>query len=196
MRIVVSEFMSLDGVVQAPGGPDEDRDGGFAHGGWSFPYFDVDVMGAAVSESLEHTSALLYGRRTWTTMAAAWPDRAGDSTADFFNAVQKYVVSSTLTEAGVAHWAPTTILRPDRLVDEIASLKNAPGNDALIWGSPTLVRSLLALRMVDELLLMIEPITLGGGKSVFPDDGVARNFALRSVTQAATGVLLCRYVPA
>src|ERR1700746_109123 len=98
MRIVLSDFMSLDGIVQAPGGQQEDTDGGFAHGGWSMPYFDPEVMGAAGGESIETTHALLFGRRTWQTMAAAWPDRAGDPFADHMNGVKKYVVTQTLSQ--------------------------------------------------------------------------------------------------
>src|SRR5215212_8336782 len=98
MRIVVSEFISLDGVVQAPGGADEDRDGGFEHGGWSMPFFDPEVMGSAIGEVSERTDALLYGRRTWQVMAGAWPDRAGDPFADWMNSVEKHVVSDTLTK--------------------------------------------------------------------------------------------------
>ncbi len=97
MRIVVNEFMSLDGVVQAPGGAEEDTDGGFAHGGWSTPYFDPQVMGASIGEGMNTADALLFGRRTWQGMAAAWPERAGDPYADQMNAIKKYVASRTLT---------------------------------------------------------------------------------------------------
>ena len=97
MRIVISEFMSLDGVVQAPGGAEEDTDGGFAHGGWSMPYFDPEAMGAAIDEAMQATEALLFGRRTWQVMAGAWPGRAGDPFADRMNAIPKYVASRTLS---------------------------------------------------------------------------------------------------
>ena len=99
MRITISDFMSLDGVVQAPGGRDEDPDGGFEHGGWSMPFFDPEVMGPAIGEGMESTEALLFGRRTWRTMADAWPSRAGDPMADRMNAIPKYVASRTLTPA-------------------------------------------------------------------------------------------------
>src|SRR5436309_7268796 len=107
MRVVVYEFMSLDGVVQAPGGPGEDDDGGVAHGGWSAQYFDVDVMGKAIDAGMDDAEALLFGRRTWQGMAAAWPGRAGDPFADRMNAIEKYVVSSTLTEDDLT-WNNTT----------------------------------------------------------------------------------------
>src|SRR5579862_8453532 len=110
MRIVISEFISLDGVVQAPGGPEEDTDGGFAHGGWSMRFFDPVVMGGAVGEMFGRTDALLQGRRTWQVMAGAWPGRAGDPFADWMNSVQKYVVSDTLTENDLT-WGPTTFIR-------------------------------------------------------------------------------------
>jgi len=98
MRIILSDFMSLDGVVQAPGGPDEDTDGGFAHGGWSMPYFDPEAMGSVIDEVMASTDALLFGRRTWQAMAAAWPRRAGDPFADRINAIPKYVASRTLSQ--------------------------------------------------------------------------------------------------
>ncbi len=98
MHIILSNFMSLDGVVQAPGGPDEDTDGGFAHGGWSMPYFDVETMGPAIDEVMSTTDALLFGRRTWQTMAAAWPERGQDPFADRMNDIPKYVASRTLTQ--------------------------------------------------------------------------------------------------
>ena len=100
MRIILSDFISLDGVVQAPGGQDEDTDGGFQHGGWSMPYFDPEAMGAVIGEALGRTEALLFGRRTWEVMAAAWPGRAGDPFADQMNAIPKYVVSRTLSPDG------------------------------------------------------------------------------------------------
>ena len=192
MRIVVNEFMSLDGVVQAPGGAEEDTDGGFAHGGWSVPYFDPEVMGAAIGEGMSSTDALLFGRRTWQGMAAAWPDRAGDPFADQMNAIKKYVASRTLTQDDLT-WNNTTLLSPDDAVGDIASMRRMDGGDLVIWGSSSLVRTLLAAGLVDELNLMIEPIVLGGGKSIFQPDGTARRFELVSAATAKTGVQICRY---
>jgi len=191
MRVVVYEFMSLDGVVQAPGGPEEDTEGGFAHGGWSAPYFDLEVMGPVVSESMSTAEALLFGRRTWQGMAAAWPQRAGDPYADQMNAIGKYVASRTLTPDDLT-WN-TTLLSADDAIGEIAALRGRDGGDLLIWGSASLVRTLLAEGLVDELNLFVEPILLGGGKRIFPDDGVASPWQLVSAVTATTGAIVTRY---
>ena len=193
MRIVISEFISLDGVVQAPGGAEEDTDGGFRHGGWSMPFFEPEVMGASIGEVAERTDALLYGRRTWQGMAGAWPDRAGDPFADWINGVEKHVVSDTLTEADLT-WGPTTLIRGGDLFAAVDALRARPGRDVNVMGSSQLVRSLLEADLVDELNLMIEPIALGGGKGMFPTDGTARRFELVSATTTTTGVQLCRYL--
>ena len=137
MRVVVNEFMSLDGVVQAPGGAEEDTGGAFVHGGWSMPYFDPEVMGAAVGEAMTTAEALLYGRRTWQVMAEAWPARAGDPMADRMNTMEKYVASRTLTPDDMT-WN-TTLLSPDNAVADIAALRERDGGDLLIWGSASLV---------------------------------------------------------
>ena len=192
MRIVVSEFISLDGVVQAPGGPEEDTDGGFRHGGWSMPFFDPEVMGPSINETAQRTDALLYGRRTWQVMAGAWPARAGDPFADWINAVEKHVVSNTLSEADLT-WAPTSLIRGADFPAAVTALHERPGRDVNVIGSAQLARSLLEADLVDELNLMIEPIALGGGKGIFPADGEARRFELVSATTAATGVQVCRY---
>jgi dihydrofolate reductase len=194
MRIVVNEFMSLDGVVQAPGGAEEDTEGGFAHGGWSMPYFDPEVMGSIIGQEMDAADALLFGRRTWQGMAAAWPERAGDPYADQMNAIKKYVVSGTLTQADLT-WNNTTLLSPDDPVADIAALRRQNGGDVLIWGSVSLVKTLLVEELVDELNLMIEPILLGGGKRVFPEDGAARPLQLIRCTTASTGVQICTYHP-
>ncbi|WFR72723.1 dihydrofolate reductase family protein [Prescottella defluvii] len=195
MRIVVSEFMSLDGVVQAPGGPEEDTDGGFAHGGWSHPYFDVEVMGGAIGAAAEKTEALLFGRRTWQTMAAAWPERAGDPFAEHMNSIRKYVVTDTLTDDQLT-WSNTTRIPGRDAVAEIRKLRDTEGGDLSVMGSTTLVRALLREGLVDELLLMIEPVLLGGGKTIFPDDGAQRPMKLVSSVTTGTGVLVCTYRPA
>lgn len=194
MRVVVNEFMSLDGIVQAPGGPQEDTSGGFRHGGWSLPYFDPDVMGSAVGEFADRCEALLQGRRTYQVSSAAWPERSGDPFAEWINGVQKYVVSDTLSAADLT-WKPTTVIRGAELLKEVARLRETPGKDIYVYGSLSLVRTLLAAEMVDELVLMMEPVTLGGGKTLFPVDGEMRKFELISATTAATGVQVCRYRP-
>jgi dihydrofolate reductase len=194
MRVVVNEFMSLDGVVQAPGGPEEDTDGGFAHGGWSMPYFDPAVMGPLIDEGMSNAEGLLFGRRTWQGMAAAWPERAGDPYADQMNAIKKYVASRTLTQDDMT-WN-STVLSADDAVADVAALRGQAGGDLVVWGSVSLVRSLLAAGQVDELILMIEPILLGGGKRIFPEDGQARALQLVTSTTTGTGVQVCRYRPA
>lgn len=194
MRIVIIEFMSLDGVVQAPGGPDEDTDGGFAHGGWSHPFFDPEVVGGAFDDALTKAEALLYGRRTWQTMAAAWPERAGDPFADRMNSIPKYVVSETLGDGDLT-WANTTRIPGAEAVARIRELHDTDGGDLLVMGSPTLARTLLREGLVDELRLMIEPVMLGGGKTIFPDDGARRRLELVSTVTSDTGVHVCTYRP-
>src|SRR5690349_15748986 len=131
-------------------------------------------------------------------MAAAWPERTGDDDpfTDWMNSVQKYVVSDSLSEADVEKWSPTTIIRRDELAGKVNELRAQPGGDINIMGSATVAKALLANDLVDELDLLIEPIVLGGGKSIFTPNGVARRFRLESVTQANTGVLCCKYFPA
>jgi dihydrofolate reductase len=194
MRVVVYEFMSLDGVVQAPGGEDEDRDAGFAHGGWSIPYFDPEVMGPIIANGMNTAEALLFGRRTWQGMAAAWPDRAGDPYADQMNAAKKYVASRTLNSDDMT-WNSTLLSAQDAIAD-IATLRARPGGDIITWGSASLVKAVLGAGLVDELTLMIEPILLGGGKGIFPDDSMARPLRLENAVTTATGVQVCTYRPA
>ena len=194
MQIVLSEFMSLDGVVQAPGGPQEDTDGGFAHGGWSMPYFDPETMGPAFDEVMKSTDALLFGRRTWQTMAAAWPARAGDPFADRMNEIPKYVASRTLTRDEVT-WSGSTLLPADDAIGAVRELRARDGRALQVMGSPSLAAQLVEHDLVDEYRLMIEPILLGGGKRVFPGDGRARPLELVSTTTASTGVLICTYRP-
>ena len=195
MKVVVSEFISLDGVVQAPGGPEEDTSGGFRHGGWSGPYFDLEVMGRVIGELAERSEALLQGRLTYQVSSSAWPQRSGDPFSDWINATQKYVVSDTLAESGLT-WGPATLVRGRDLLKHVSALRARDGGDIYIYGSLTVVRSLLRAGLVDELLLFIEPITLGGGKTLFPNDGEARRFELVSAETTATGVQVCRYRPA
>lgn len=195
MQIILSDFLSLDGVVQAPGGREEDTDGGFAHGGWSHPYFDAETMGPAIDEVMDSTEALLFGRRTWQTMAAAWPDRGGDDPfADRMNEIRKYVASRTLTDDDLT-WSNSSLLPADDAIGAIRELRAQHGGGMQVMGSPSLAAQLIEHDLVDEYRLMIEPILLGGGKRLFPGDGRARPLELASTTTASTGVLICAYRP-
>jgi dihydrofolate reductase len=194
MRIVISDFMSLDGVVQAPGGREEDTEGGFTNGGWSMPYFDEATMGPAIGEVMENTEALLFGRRTWEVMAGAWPDRAGDPFADRMNEIPKYVASRTLTQDDL-HWSNSTLLPADDTVGAVRELRAKDGADIQVMGSAALARTLIENDLVDEYRLMIEPIVLGGGKRLFPDDGRSRPLELVSTSMSSTGVHICTYRP-
>jgi dihydrofolate reductase len=194
MRIAIGEFISLDGVVQAPGHPDEDTDGGFAHGGWSHPFFDPEVMGGVLAEWQAGTDALLFGRRTWQSMAAVWPTRAGDPFADHMNSVTKYVVSHTLDDDELT-WNNTTRIPGDQALHRIRKLREAEGRDLVVMGSASLTQTLLAEGLVDELRLMILPVLLGGGKTIYPLDGRLRAFELSSTVVSGTGVHVCTYRP-
>ncbi len=194
MRIVISQFISLDGVAQAPGGPEEDTDGGFAHGGWSMQFFDPEAMGPSLEAAMAATTGLLFGRRTWEVMAGAWPSRAGDPFADRMNEIDKYVVSDSLTQEDLT-WNNSTLLPPGDVVGAVRRLREGPGGDLQVMGSLSLARTLITSDLVDEYRLMIEPIILGGGKGIFPDDGVARPLQLVSSTTGSTGVHICVYRP-
>jgi len=197
VHVLVTDFMSLDGVVQALGGPQEDTDGGFAHGGWSGAHFDTEVMGPVIDEALNGSDALLFGRRTWQGMAAAWPGRAGDPFADRMNEIPKYVASATLKPEDMT-WSGSVLLPTDDAGDAVPAIRDLRARDGKvlqIWGSSRLARRLVEEDLVDEYLLMVMPVLLGGGKRVFPDDGRARSLELVSVTPGSTGVLVCRYRP-
>jgi dihydrofolate reductase len=195
MQIILSDFMSLDGVVQAPGGGEEDTDGGFAHGGWSFRFFDEEAMGPVIGEVMEKTEALLFGRRTWQAMGAAWPGRAGDPFADRMNEIPKYVASRTLSQDDLT-WTNSTLLPADDAIGAVRELREREGEGLQVMGSSNLASQLVEHDLVDEYRLMIEPILLGGGKRLFPDDGQARPLELVSTTTASTGVLICAFRPA
>jgi dihydrofolate reductase len=193
MRLVLSEFISLDGVIQAPGGRNEDNEGGFQHGGWSMRYFDEEKMGPAIGEAMEKADAHLFGRRTWQISADHWPERGGDPFADMLNSVTKYVASRTLSQDDLAKWNNSKLLPPDDALGAIAKLKTEDGGDIACYGSANLAAQLIQEDLVDELNLMIEPVVLGGGKRLFADDGVLRRFELVSATTAGTGVQICKY---
>jgi dihydrofolate reductase len=195
MQVLISEFISLDGVVQAPGGADEDTSGGFRHGGWSMPYFDPDVMGRALMASVQRSEATLQGRRTYEISAAAWPERTDDDDpfSTLLNRMHKYVVSDTLTDDDLT-WGPATLVRRADLLTTVAKLRDQPGDGYLaVSGSTEVARALLAADLVDELSLVVEPIVLGGGKTIFGQDGEARPFDLVSTQRAGTGALVNQY---
>jgi dihydrofolate reductase len=192
VKTLITEFISLDGVVQAPGEASEDTDGRFRHGGWSMKYFDPVVMGGTFVELAKHSDALLQGRRTYQVSAGAWTSRSGDPFSEWINRVQKYVVSNTLTEKDIT-WKPATIIRGDDFIKTVTDLRAQPGGYIYVYGSATMVRSLLAADLIDELLLTIEPIILGGGKTIFANNGKAIPFTLESTAKAGSGAQVCRY---
>ena len=168
MRIILSDFISLDGVSQAPGGPDEDTDGGFAHGGWSGPFFDPETMGANIGEVMDRTDALLFGRRTWDGMAAAWPGpgRRPVRRPDERHPEVRRVADAVGRRGGVAmeqHDAPRRRRRRDRRDPRRCAAEGGDGG-LQVWGSTSLASQLVEHDLVDEYQLMIEPILLGGGK--------------------------------
>jgi dihydrofolate reductase len=187
-KLIVHEFMSLDGVVQAPGGKDEDRDGGFAHGGWTIPYWHDDI-GVAFFQAMQNVDAFLLGRRTYETHAGAFePMAPGDPFGDLMNAPKKYVVSRTLKKP---IWRNTTIIRDDP-VEAVRSLKAQSGKDIMSDGSSQLIPVLLQHDLVDELHLTLYPLTLGGGKRILPA-GLHRSFRLLSAKPYPTGVVGLHY---
>jgi len=187
-KLIVSEFVTLDGVMQAPGGKDEDRDGGFEHGGWTWPYWHDDI-GASFGAMMKDVDAFLLGRKTYLTHAAAFePMPAGDVFGDMMNAPAKYVVSRTLKEPT---WRNTTIIRDDPM-DAVRALKAQPGKNIVTDGSSQLVHALFREDLVDELHLLLYPLMVGRGKRLLPDD-VYATFKLTSATPYASGVLGLHY---
>jgi dihydrofolate reductase len=187
-KLIVHEFVTMDGVMQAPGGKDEDRDGGFEHGGWTLPYWHDDI-GKTFGELMQGVDAFLLGRRTYVTHAEAFePMPVGDQFGDLMNAPKKYVVSKTLQKP---IWRNTTIIR-DNVIDAVTALKAQPGGNILTDGSSQLVHALLEHDLVDELHLTLYPLTLGSGKRVLPN-GLYTTFALASATPYPTGVVGLHY---
>ncbi|QKC89124.1 dihydrofolate reductase [Mesorhizobium sp. NZP2234] len=186
-KIIAATFVSLDGVMQAPGGPEEDPVGGFKFGGWTFHYFD-EVGGAAMEELFSKPFALLLGRRTYDIFAAYWPYQK-DPIADAFNPATKYVAThrpDTLT------WQNTQSLGPD-IVATLRRLKQEDGPDLLIQGSGNLIQTLLANGLIDEIRLMIFPLLLGKGKRLFGDDAMPAAFRLAKSQTSSTGVIIATY---
>lgn len=190
-KIVVSEFMSLDGVMQAPGGADEDTEGGFAHGGWTLPYWHDD-MGAHFFKVMSESDAMLLGRKTWQGHGAAFePMPEGDPFGDVMKGIAKYVVSTTLTDTDVSAWRNSTLIK-DNVVDQVRTLKAQPGKKILIDGSSVLIHTLAQNDLVDEYSLLVYPLVLGGGKKVFPG-GPRTNLRLVETQSFPTGVVLMHY---
>ena len=190
-KLIVSEFISLDGVIQAPGGKDEDTDGGFEHGGWTIPYWHDDI-GRAFGAIMKDVDAFLLGRRTYVVHANAFePMPPGDPFGDMMNAPKKYVVSRTMT---TPIWRNTEIIR-DNIVETVRSLKKQPGGSIITDGSSQLVHALLEHDLVDQLHLLIYPLVLGKGKRLWTDNAHS-TFTLRSTTPYPSGVVGLDYVKA
>jgi dihydrofolate reductase len=190
-NLIVQEWIALDGVVQAPGAADEDPSGGFQHGGWHLPYFD-DLSMKWVLENVTGAGGFLLGRRTYEGFAAHWPNASEEEQplAEPLNSKPKYVASTTLTEP--LEWRNSTLLRGD-VADAVAALKGEDGGDLLVIGSTTLVQHLLGHDLVDEFRVMIDPLVLGGGKRIFPDDGTARPLRLLDSQVSTTGAIIATY---
>jgi dihydrofolate reductase len=187
-KLIVSEFVTLDGVMQAPGGKDEDTEGGFEHGGWTWPFWHDDI-GRSFVEMMQGVDTFLLGRRTYVVHADAFePMPAGDLFGDLMNAPKKYVVSGTLTNP---KWRNTTVIR-DNVIESVRALKAKEGETIMTDGSSQLVHALLEADLVDELHLILFPLSLGSGKRVLPE-GFNASFNLLSATPYPTGVVGLRY---
>jgi dihydrofolate reductase len=194
-KVIVNEFMTLDGVVQAPGGADEDPSGGFKHGGWHMSYMD-EVAQKEVLEGINEAGGFLLGRRTYEIFAAYWPNAPEEEQviAEPLNTKPKYVASTTLSEP--LEWQNSTVLQGD-VAEAVPALKQQDdGGDLHVIGSSELVRELIAKDLVDELRVMIDPLVVGGGKRVFNDDGALRPWRLVDSQVTTTGAILATYAPA
>jgi len=193
-KVVVNEFLTLDGVAQAPGGAEEDTDGGFAHGGWHMQYMEDEPTQQWVLESIVEASGFLLGRRTYEIFAGFWPNAPEEEqvVAEPLNSKPKYVVSTTL--AGPLEWENSTLLEGE-MADAVAALKHEDGGDLHVLGRADLVRTLIAHGLVDELRLMIDPVMVGGAKRIFPDDGELRPLRLVEGQVTSKGAILATYAP-
>jgi dihydrofolate reductase len=189
-KLVVSEFVSLDGVMQAPGGAEEDTEGGFAHGGWTHPYWHDDI-GAHFDEAIGQSDALLLGRKTWQIHGGAFEPMTGDAFVDRLNAMPKHVVSTTLADASA--WRNSTLIARD-VVEAVRALKAQPGKAIYVDGSSVLVQTLARHDLVDEYSLLVYPVVLGSGKQLFPA-GLRVNLRLVESRPFPSGVVLMRYAP-
>lgn len=193
-KLVVNEFLTLDGVMQAPGLPDEDRSGGFEHGGWQQAYFD-DVFAEAVTGGMAETGGFVLGRKTWEIFAAYWPSAPAEeaAVAEPLNNLPKYVASRSLREP--LAWSNSHLISGD-VVEGIRSLKRDPGKDLHVIGSGNLVQTLIADDLVDEFRLMIHPVVLGSGARLFREGAPRRPLELVSSIPSTTGVIITTYRPA
>jgi dihydrofolate reductase len=187
-RLVLNTFLTLDGVMQAPGGPEEDPTGGFTHGGWSTSYWD-DVMFQRMGDAMSKPFDLLLGRRTYEIFAAHWPYVTDDPFADMLNSARKYVASRTLD---TLEWQNSTLIDGD-VAEEIARLKEQAGPAIQIHGSSNLIQTLLEHELVDEYRLWIFPVVLGTGKRLFADGAIPAGLRLADSTPSTTGVLITTY---
>jgi dihydrofolate reductase len=191
-RLIVINNITLDGVMQAPGRPDEDTRDGFAHGGWAAPYGD-EVMGRVMGERMARPGALLLGRRTYEDFASFWPKQTDNPFTPVLNERVKYVASTTLREP--LPWSNSTLLRGDA-AQAVAELKEQGDDDLAVLGSGELIRSLLQHDLIDEYVLTIHPLVLGAGRRLFPDHGTTAKLRLVESTPTTTGVLIATYQPA
>jgi dihydrofolate reductase len=191
MQLTVINHVTLDGVMQGPGRPDEDTRDGFAHGGWAVPYND-EVMGRVMGEGMARTAGLLLGRRTYEDFAGFWPRQQDNPYTRMLDETQKYVVSTTLAEP--LPWQNSTLLRGDA-VEAVGRLKEQPGGDLAILGSGALIRSLLPHGLIDRFTLMINPLVLGSGRRLFDGGGVPAPLRLVDSTTTTTGVIIATYEP-
>jgi dihydrofolate reductase len=190
-KLRVIEFLSLDGVMQAPGAPDEDTEGGFRHGGWQRPYFD-DVLGAAAAEGMTATDTYVFGRKTYEHMASFWPTAPSDDPfAKHLNTSPKYVASRTLE---AADWDNSTVLEDD-VAGEVAKLKQQPGGNIAVLGSGELVQTLIEHHLVDEYFLVINPLLLGTGKRLFKGSNEPIKLTLVDSKPTTTGAVMLTYRP-
>jgi dihydrofolate reductase len=194
-KVIVNEFLSLDGGAQAPGGAEEDTDGGFAHGGWHMQYMEDEPTQQWVLRSIVEAGGFLLGRRTYEIFAAYWPNAPEEEQviAEPLNAKPKYVASTTLSEP--LAWENSTLLEGD-VAAAVGALKHEDGGDLHVIGSTVLVQTLIEHELVDELRLMIDPVMLGGGKRIFRDDGVLRQLRLLDGQLTDKGAFLATYAPA
>src|SRR2546428_7521276 len=190
-KLVVGTFLTLDGVMQGPGGPDEDREGGFAHGGWAVKYWD-DMMGKVILEQMANRDRLLLGRRTYEIFASHWPrvTDPNDPVASKLNSMRKYVASRTLKKV---EWHNSTLLRGDAATAVAARLKEHAGGEILVQGSSNLIQTLLKHDLIDEFRLWVFPVLVGFGKRLFGDGTIPGAFRLAHATTSRTGVVVHRY---